>query len=155
VSKRWVVGAALALSISGIALVTAPQAGALARPHAKTVCTTVTGTATGTITISGCSGTANNGGASQPMPTLSLATGGTIHWVNGQTSTFSKPTLTAGNAHKCPGYVKGASKEPSEEKFTGTVTADTTGMKVPGKYKGDVCIDQSGNITARKPVKAN
>jgi hypothetical protein len=94
------------------------------------------------------------------MPTSSLITGGTVHWVNGQTTTIGAPTLTAGNAHKCPGYVKPvkgqpAPKEPTEEKFTGTVTADTTGMKVPGKYKGDVCIDQSGNITARKPTKIN
>jgi hypothetical protein len=150
----------LALSVSGIALVTDGPAWALARPHAKTVCTTITGTATGNVTVSGCSGTANNGGASQPLPAASLVTGGTVHWVNGQTTSFSAPTLTAGNAKKCPGYVKPvkgqpAPKEPAEEKFTGTVTADTTGMKVPGKYKGDVCVDQSGNITARKPLKIN
>jgi hypothetical protein len=152
-------GAAIAVSLSA-GLVTAGDAWALARPNAKTVCTTVTGTLTGTTTISGCSGTADNGGASMPISTTSLATGGTITWVNSKTTTFGAATLSAGNAKKCPGYVKPvkgqpAPKEPTEEKFTGAVTADTTGMKVVGKYKGDVCIDQSGNITARKPLKIN
>jgi hypothetical protein len=35
------------------------------------------------------------------------------------------------------------------------VTADTSGMKLPGKYKGAVCISTSGNITALKALKVN
>jgi hypothetical protein len=157
---RLLTGATTLAIVGGVVAFGAQAGQAAARPHAKTVCTTITGTLTGTVTISGCSGTANNGGASQPLPTSSLASGGTITWVNNETSTFGAATTSNGNAKKCPGYVKvkkGVTPppEPSEVKFTGAVTGDTTGMKVPGKYKGDVCIDTSGNITARKPLKAN
>jgi hypothetical protein len=53
--------------------------------------------------------------------------------------------------------VKGqpAPKEPSADKFTGNVTGDTSGMKVPGKIKGAVCISTTGVITALKPLKVN
>jgi hypothetical protein len=157
---RLLTGATTLAIVGGVVAFGAQSGQALARPHAKTVCTTVTGTSTGTVTISGCSGTANNGGASLPLNATSLAIGGTISWTNAQTTTFGAATLTNGNAHKCPGFVKvkkGVTPppEPKEVKFTGVVTADSTGMKVPGKYKGDVCIDTSGNITARKPLKAN
>jgi hypothetical protein len=35
------------------------------------------------------------------------------------------------------------------------VTASTAGFKVVGKYKGEVCISTSGNITAPKPLKVS
>jgi hypothetical protein len=158
---KLILGAALAVSLSA-GVLTAGQAWAKG-PNGKTVCSTITGsTGSGTITISGCvdANTASTGGASKPLSIAALAAGGTVTWVNNKTTTFSAATLSSGNAKKCPGYVKPvkgqpAPKEPSETKFTGTVTSDTSGMKVPGKYKGDVCIDQSGNITARKPLKVN
>ncbi|HEY3723105.1 MAG TPA: hypothetical protein VGN59_07050 [Acidimicrobiia bacterium] len=107
------------------------------------------------MTISGCTGTANTGGASTPLPVSTLAAGGTVTWVSGKTTTFAAPTLTATNAKKCPGYVKGASSNPSADKFKGAVTADTSGMKVPGKFHGAVCISPSGDITALKTLKVN
>ena len=136
------------------------QAWAASAPKGKVTCTTVTGTATGTVTISGCAGSANTGGASMPLPTLSLATGGTVTWVSGKTTTFSAATLVATKAKKCPGYVKPPKtgpqpSNPTATKFSGTVTADTSGMKLPGKYKGAVCISPAGNITALKALKAN
>jgi hypothetical protein len=143
---------------AGTVVISAGPAGAAAgppKPKGKVLCTTITGTATGTVQISGCSGTANTGASSNPLPTASLASGGTVTWASGKTTTFSAATLTSTNAKKCPGYVKGASSNPSASKFSGTVTADTSGMKVPGKYKGAVCISTSGNITALKPLKAN
>ena len=151
---RRMLGAALALA-AGLALVSGGQAGAATGPKGKVVCTTITGTVSGTITVSGCSGTANTGTQTQPIPTASLASGGTITWQSGKTTTISAATIVSKNAKKCPGYVKGASSNPSADKFSGTVTADTSGMKVPGKYKGAVCISTSGNITALKPLKAN
>src|SRR5262249_6567213 len=119
-----------------------------------------TGTITGSITVSGCSGTANTGTQTQPIPTASLASGGTITWASGKTTTISAATIVATNAKKCPGYVKPpkgqtSSSNPTADKVSGTVNADTSGLKVPGKYKGAVCISSSGNITALKPLKAN
>ena len=96
--RRRMLGAALAVTISGVALVSGGQAWAASGPKGKVTCTTVTGTATGTVTISGCTGTANTGGSSMPLPTASLAAGGTVTWVSGKTSTFSAATLVGNEA---------------------------------------------------------
>ncbi len=96
-----------------------------------------------------------------PLPTTSLALGGTVTWISGKTSTFGAAGLVATKATKCPGYVKPAKHQPppatnpTADKFAGTVTADTSGMKVPGKFKGAVCISSTGNITALKALKVN
>ncbi len=154
---RRILGAALALSISGVALVSGGQAFAATGPKGKVTCSSITGTASGTVTVSGCIDAkgASTGGSSQPLPTTSLALGGTVTWVNGKTTTFSQPSIVATNAKKCPGYVKGGSNNPSADKFAGAVTSDTSGMKVPGKFKGAVCISPSGNVTALKALKVN
>ncbi len=77
--SRRILGAALALSIAGAALVSGGQAWAAKGPKGKITCTSVTGTAGGTIVINGCTGTASTGGASTPMPSASLATGGPVN----------------------------------------------------------------------------
>jgi hypothetical protein len=143
--RALLLAAALAIPVSGasVALVSGGQAWS----GAKIVCTTVNGTITGNITISGCSG-GNTGGSSNPIPTSSLSSGGTITWVSGSTTTISAATLVSTSAKKCPGYVKGGSSNPSADKVSGTVTADTgDGIKTPGKYKGAVCISSTGTIT--------
>jgi hypothetical protein len=89
-----------------------------------------------------------------------LAVGGTVTWVSGKTTTFSPATLVPAKPKKCPGYVKPPKNvtpppEPTAFKFSGAVTADTSGMKLPGKYKGAVCISTSGDITALKALKVN
>ena len=153
--------AAGALAASGIALLFAMPASASSGPHGKVTCTSMSGSVgSGTITLSGCSGSAvpGTGGASQPLSIAVLAGGGTVNWVNSQTTTFAAPALVSAKAKKCPGYVKPTTanpnpNEPSLEKFSGGVTADTAGLKVPGKYKGEVCIDQNGNFSAAKPLK--
>ncbi len=153
--RALLIGAALALPISGASVALA--SGGQAFAGTTIVCTTITDPSTGFIALSGCTG-GNTGGGSQPVSVAALANGGTINWLHTpNTTTFAKPTtLVATSAKKCPGYVKGASSNPTAEKFAGVVTGDSgNGLKVPGKYSGAVCISTSGNITALKPVKAN
>jgi hypothetical protein len=140
--------AAMALPVSALTVGLAGQAGAAS----KITCTTMSGSASGTTTISGCTGGVT-GGSSHPLNSTALATGGTISWVSGSSTTIGAPTLTATSAKKCPGYVKGASSNPTADKFVAAVTADTgDGIKVPGSAKGAVCIAANGTITALKPL---
>jgi hypothetical protein len=149
--RALLLAAALAIPVSGASVMAVgTQAGAAT----KIICTTISGTASGTITVSGCSG-GNTGGSSVPVTSATLATGGTIHWVSGSSTTINAPTLTSTSAKKCPGYVKKGTNNPTAEKFAATVTADTgDGIKVPGAAKGAVCISSSGAITALKPLLA-
>ena len=142
-----VMAAALAIPVSALSMV-AVTGGVAGAKAVKISCTTITGNASSTITISGCTG-GNTGGSSKPQAATALASGGTIDWVSGSTTTFSAPTLKSVSAKKCPGYVKGGSNNPSAESAKGTVTGDTgDGLKVPGKFAGEVCISSSGAITA-------
>jgi hypothetical protein len=155
--------AAVALAASGIVVLFAMPASASSRPKGKISCTTMSGsTGSGTITISGCTGTATpgTGGSSVPLSIAVLADGGPVNWVSGFTTTFAAPTLASAKPKHCPGYVKPSRTnpnpaEPTLEKFSGSVTGDNSGMKVPGKFKGEVCIDQSGNFSAPKALKVN
>ncbi len=141
------VAAALAIPISGISAV-AVSGGAASAAAVTISCTNIKGNASTTVTISGCTG-GKTGGKSKPIKSTALATGGTIDWVSGSTTTIAKPKLTSESATKCPGYKKGASSNPSAEKATGKVTADKgDGIKVPGKFSGEVCISSKGAITA-------
>jgi hypothetical protein len=138
--------AALAIPVSALSVVAVN--GGVAGAAVTIKCTSISGTATGTITISGCTG-GNTGGSSNPEPASTLASGGTIDWVSGSTTTFGSPTLKSVSATKCPGYVKKGSNNPSAESAKGTVTADTgDGIKVPGKFSGEVCIASNGDISA-------
>lgn len=139
--------AALAIPVTGMSVV-ALSGGVAGAKAAKISCTTITGTVTGTITVSGCTG-GNTGGSSEPTPTSTLASGGTLDWVSGSTTTIDQPTLKTISAKKCPGYVKGGSSNPTAESAKGTVSGDTgDNIKIPGKFAGDVCVSSSGNITA-------
>lgn len=151
IRRGFLVAAALVLPISGA---TAVALSGVAGAATSITCTTFNGTASGTSTISGCTG-GNTGGSSEPFSSATFASGGVIHWVSGSTTTFGQPTLTSTSAKKCPGYVKGGSSNPTADKFTAPITADTgDGIKVPGSAKGAVCISSSGTITAVKPLKA-
>jgi hypothetical protein len=109
----------------------------------KIKCTALTGTITGNITLSGCNG--NTGGSSLPMPATSLATGGTITWVNTQTTTV---TLTSSTTETDPTEALKCPKKSTEYEAKGSVTADTTGSApVGGKASGEACVDAAGNIT--------
>ena len=161
--KAFMLVAALAVPISVLSVtMSSGSAWASSGPKGKITCTTESGSiGSGTITISGCSGSAvpGTGGSSEPLSIAVLESGGPVNWVNGQVTNFSKPVLASAKAKHCPGYVKSTKKapysgaEPSLEKFSGAVTSDNTGLKVPGKYKGEVCISQSGSFSAPKPLK--
>jgi hypothetical protein len=163
VRKACMLVAVLAVPISVLSVtLNSGPASASSGPKGKVACTTMSGSVTsGTITISGCSGSAvpGTGGSSRPLSIAVLESGGPVTWVNGQVTNFSKPVLGSAKATHCPGYVKSTKKapysgsEPSLEKFSGSVTSDNTGLKVPGKYKGEVCISQSGNFSAAKALK--
>jgi hypothetical protein len=164
VRKAFMLVAVLAVPISvlSVTLNSGPASAASSGPKGKISCTTMTGSiGSGTITVSGCSGSAvpGTGGSSKPLSIAVLESGGPVTWANSHVTNFSKPALASAKAAHCPGYVKSTKKapysgpEPSLEKFSGTVTSDNTGLKVPGKYKGEVCISQSGSFSARKPLK--
>jgi hypothetical protein len=119
-----------------------------------TICTTITGNISSTIVISGCTG-GNTGGSSQPVVATSLATGGTITYVDSNTTTIGAATIKspAKLVKKCRKlYGTGT----SEDSVSGKVTASNTGIvPIPGKYSGAVCIDSAGNIHALKALKSN
>jgi hypothetical protein len=154
--------AAVALAASGVAVIFAMPASAASGPKGKITCTTMSGSvSSGEIKISGCTGTATpgTGGSSKELSITVLANGGPVTWSNNTVTHFSKPVLASAKATHCPGYVKSSKKhpysgsEPSLEKFSGTVTSDNSGLKVPGKYKGEVCISNSGTFSAAKALK--
>ena len=155
--RRFLLAAALTIPISGAFI---GLTSGVASAGVKITCTNMSGSVgSGTITISGCSG-GNTGGRSNALSIALLQNGGTVTWHSGSTTKFSKPVLVPKKASKCPGYVKPAKGQPqpsspSMEQFSGTVTADhgDTGLKVPGKYKGEVCISGSGTFFAPKPLK--
>ncbi len=162
--RFFMLSAALAIAASGATLaLSGSQAWAKGGPNGKMTCSGMNGTASGTITISGCVDTGSaTATQSQPLNTTALATGGTVTWTNGTTSTFAAPVLVSIKAKKCPGYIKSTKKapvpaanEPTADKYSGSVTADTSGLKIPGKYKGEVCISTGGNVTSLKALKVS
>jgi hypothetical protein len=155
--RTILLGAALAISLSAASVVLV--SGGEAWAATKITCTTVTGSIFTGASLSGCSG-GNTGGSSGPISLSTFEFGGTIQWVSGSTTTIATPTAPTTSAKKCPGYVKSSKKhpysgtEPSAEKFSGQVTADTgDGVKVPGKFTGAVCVSPSGNFSTLKAPK--
>ena len=169
ISKIGMSVAAVALAASGIVVVSAVQASAGTTPHGRFTCTHIDGSvSSGFLTISGCSGNAvpGTGGSSQPIPFAQLISGGTVNWVNGQSTTVTNvnpTTMPTKSAKRCPGFIKptktnpNPSNEPTLVRFQATVSADSTGLKVPGKAIGFVCVgnDSAGTISAPKPAKFN
>ena len=151
---RRVLLAAAALAIP-VSVVTVGLSGGIASAKSVTTkCTTITGTASGTITLSGCTG-GSTGGSSQPAPTLSLATGGTITWINGNTTTFASPSVKVSKklTKKCV-KLYGSGSSEDQGKSTITSQSGTGDSPIPGKFTATVCIDGSGNVHALKPATA-
>jgi len=150
------VAAALAIPLSAMSLALTNGVASASGPNGKTTCSSLSGTVS-SLTISGCvdSGSAHTGGGTPPFSGTVLASGGTVTWNSGFTSTSAAPTLTATSAKKCPGYVKGGSSNPTADKVSAAVTASTVGFKVPGLFKGKVCISSTGAITNLGPLKVS
>jgi len=145
--------AALAIPVSGAAVVGLTGPASAKAPKVTIVCTTITGTVSGTITVSGCTG-GNTGGSSTPLPATALATGGTLTWVSGSTTTIGAPALASTSPKKCPGYSKTATTNPTADKFSATVTGGTgSNMPISGSAKGEVCLGTNGSVSALKAMK--
>jgi hypothetical protein len=131
-----VIGIAALVSGGTVGAALAPSAGAAKTKTIK--CTKLKGTVTGNIQASGCNG--NTGTKSKKMASSVLASGGTVKWANGKTTTIGAPSLATGSL--CPAG-------DTDEIASGAVTADTTGSAkpIPGVYNAEVCIDSAGNIT--------
>jgi hypothetical protein len=118
------------------------SAGTAGAAGSKITCTKLTGAVITSITLKGCSG--NTGGASTTLPSTVLATGGTITWVNGKTTTV---VITIGHAETDPTETMSCPVTSSEFELTGTVTADTTGSApVGGLVKSEQCQDIIGHM---------
>jgi hypothetical protein len=143
-SVRLATASALVISAAAMTL---SFAGPAAAVTAKIKCSHLNGNVTGTITASGCTGVPTGGG-SKPIAATALASGGTVTWLNNKTTTIDKPTLTGETDTGEHAGTTGCPTGTSETEASGHVTADTTGLSpVPGKYKAEVCVDGSNNIT--------
>jgi hypothetical protein len=131
-----------ALAGAGVVALTVPNAGA-ATPGIA--CKVMKGNISSTVTLKKCTG--NTGGASKPLPAAALATGGTVTWKNGKTTTV-KLTVTQGPGTKCaPGSTEYDAK--------GKVTKDTTKSTAKGhKVAAKVCVSSAGAITLLPGTKA-
>ena len=108
-------------------------------------CKKLTGTITGTVTLASCTG--NTGGASKPLPAATLASGGTITWQNGKTTTVTLK-VTQGPGTKC-------AAGSTEYDAKGKTTKDTTGSAlIGGKVKANVCVSAAGAVSLLPGSKA-
>ncbi len=136
-----VLGVAILASAGSIGAF-ASSSGAATPAKTKTIsCTKASGNIATTmeIKLSKCNG--NTGGASKKINVTALASGGTIKWKNGKTTTVGAATLGTGGLC-APGSA-------ADETVSGAVTGDTTGSAkpIPGVYSGEVCVDSSGNVS--------
>lgn len=139
--------AALLAPISAASATTVALAGpAYGATEKSIVCKTLTGNEASTLVLGRCSG--NTGGGSQPFNAASFASGGTIIWTSGVTTTVGASTLTQWPKPKmCP--VSGS----AAWKVKAPVTADTSGLPKLGVATAVVCIAPSGAVSALKQVK--
>jgi hypothetical protein len=108
-------------------------------------CKSMTGNIASNVTLKQCTG--NTGKASKAMPATALASGGTIKWKNGKTTTVTL-TVKQGPGTKC-------ATGDTEYDATGKVTADTTGSTAKGhKVAAKVCVTPAGAITLVPGTKA-
>jgi hypothetical protein len=141
----------LVLATASASLATVALSGPAGAAALKIKCSGLTGTAAGTIKLTGCNG--NTGGGSKTFPASSFASGGTIPWLNGKTTTVTL-SATSGEGStpgvdKSPDTASGSCPATSTEfEAKGTVTGDTTGSAtVGGPATGEACLDGAGNIT--------
>jgi hypothetical protein len=122
---------ALATPAALLAVGNAAPAGAAAK--SSVTCTALTGTTTGTVTVSKCT-PASSTNKTVTGTSIKLATGGTLTWApSKQTTIVGKPKLTLGGK-ACP-------KGSSEEIATGSVTGGTSKYTKKGDvFSASVCL---------------
>jgi hypothetical protein len=125
-----------------------------ASPVTQIVCHKLNGNIATTVTLSKCTLDAT-GGSSKPITATALASGGTVQWVNGKSTTV---TLSVSQTEKDTG--EAAAYEcptgTTEYEAKGKVTADTTGFApVGGVAKAEACVNgTTGAITLEPHSKA-
>jgi hypothetical protein len=142
--------AALATPASLIAVGGSTVAGAAATPKSL-VCTTLSGSASGTVKISGCAVPAADKKtyASASGKSASLAKGGTVTWSTSKKTTIFKVTVKASTG--CP---SGSTTEIA----TGSVTGGTAATAVTSKGQKvslTVCVTKAGALSLKKGTKAD
>jgi len=136
---RIVAIAAVAGSASVAAI--ASPAGAAAK---SIKCSALTGNIASTVVLSGCTG--NTGGSSNAIPATELASGGTIKWKGGKTTTVTLKATQKGTA---------CAAGSSEYQAKGKVTKDTTGSTAVGSaVKALACVSATGAVTLVPGTKA-
>ena len=136
--------AVLTIPLSVVTVAFGSPAWAKTKAEKSITCKKFSGTISGTVTASGCNG--NTGGGSQTIAATALATGGTVQWSNGKTTTIGAPTLGSVTNKKCK------ATGDSAESVSAPVMADTTGLTTLGTLTTQVCISGT-SISALKPVK--
>ncbi len=135
---------ATALPVAGVVSLAAGHAGASTVMKVK--CTTLSGNATTTAMLSGCTGGAGTGGATMPTTLPVIEGGGKVIWVSGKKTKLGAPTVGAGTL--CP------KTDPFDVTVAGAVKKDTTGsITVPGTYKGEICVDANENVSLAPGTK--
>jgi hypothetical protein len=151
--NRIMVGAvAVSAALVPIAGVSALSAGPASAAKTKTItCTKGSGNINTKIQLTGCNG--NTGTKTMKLSALLLASGGTVTWANGKTTSFGQPTLGTGT------HCTAKSSTAGDETATGPVTADTTksAKPIPGVFSGEVCLTTAGkfSLPAGHPFTTN
>ncbi|MGD0393269.1 MAG: hypothetical protein ABSC41_11565 [Acidimicrobiales bacterium] len=122
---------ALATPVTLLAVGNATPAGAAAK--SSVTCTALTGTTTGTVTVSKCT-PASSTNKTVTGTSAKLATGGSLVWApSKQTTIVSKPKLKVGGT--------GCAKGSTEEVATGSVTGGTSKYTKKGDvFSASVCL---------------
>ena len=149
--RRTMVVVAAVISIACVMGVSSSAFASKAHKTAKVTikCSGLSGTLTGTTTLTGCKG-GNTGGSSTSLG-AKLASGGTITWTSGATTTVGTPTLATLSTSKCP--VIDGLKASSANKVTATVTAENGvgNLPIPGTFTGAACLYSNDDVATVKP----
>ena len=150
--RVFLVAAALAIPASAA---TVDLSGGIASAiGVTTTCTTMTGSVTGEISWQGCTGGSTGGGSQFVLPTTLLATGGTVSWINGNTTTITAGTLKTSqkltaNASRNTGLAPAS--ETGKARLSPARSARVT-LRSQECSRPRVCFDSAGNVHALRPT---
>jgi len=111
-------------------------------------CTGLSGTLTGTTMLTGCTG-GHTGGSSTALG-AEIASGGTITWASGSTTTVGKPTIAAVSESLCP--TQPGTTVGKADSVKATVTDDRgNGITIPGTFSGIACLYENDAVSTPAP----